>query len=260
MSFADTLLGLDEIPSSKLLLIGLQAYAIDGYLCPQDIKIFIPAIEKEFGSWKEFKEQIKKFHSRYTMIGNKRLDNIKYCIEQCIINNIEGDIIECGVWRGGAMMYTKKCLQEFSSKKTIFLADSFCGLPEPTYAEDINLRYCDSLYLSVSLQETLDNFNKFNLLDNVIPIVGWFKDTLPLFNNKLSIIRLDGDLYESTMDSLINLYPLLSNNGFIIIDDYHIVNACKLAVDTYIDKHNLNVKIIPIDRDAVYWQKREDSN
>jgi hypothetical protein len=82
------------------------------------------------------------------------------------------------------------------------------------------------------MEEVKKNFEKYNLLDNNVKFLkGWFKDTLPSAPiESLAILRLDGDLYESTMDGLINLYSKLSKGGFIIIDDWGAFPACKQAV------------------------------
>ena len=106
----------------------------------------------------------------------------------------------------------------------------------------------------------INNFKKYNCLDdNVIFLKGWFRDTLPTLNKdqKFSIIRLDGDMYSSTMDALDNLYPKLSIGGYCIIDDYAL-KGCAEAVHDYINTNNLHVKMhfIPeAGASAVYWKK-----
>ena len=196
-----------------------------------------------------------------TMIGLHRMNNVECCVEQIIKDNIEGDFIETGVWKGGACIYMRALLKEYKIKnKIVWVADSFEGLPKPNvelYPEDIG----DTLYsfdeLSISIDNVKCNFKKYNLLDDqVVFLKGWIKDTLPSAPiEKLSLLRLDGDMYESTMDALINLYPKLQKGGYIIIDDWGAVYACRKAVLDFRQKNNIENEILPIDWTGVYWRK-----
>lgn len=196
-----------------------------------------------------------------TMIGIKRLNNIQFCIEEILKNNIEGDFIETGVWRGGATIFMNAVLKANGvNTRQVWVADSFEGLPRPNedkYTYDKNDRHYLVDTLAVSLDTVKNNFRKYDLLtDNVNFLKGWFKDTLtsvPI--KKLSLLRLDGDMYESTMDSLTNLYPKLSPGGFIIIDDWGAVNGCKQAVLDYRKKNNITEEIIEIDKLSVFWKR-----
>lgn len=92
--------------------------------------------------------------------------------------------------------------------------------------------------------------------DQVRFIPGWFKDTLadaPV--EQISVLRLDGDLYESTIQALDALYPRLSSGGYCIIDDYHALKACEQAVADYREKHGISAKIEEIDGTGVLWRK-----
>lgn len=108
--------------------------------------------------------------------------------------------------------------------------------------------------LAVSLEDVRYNFEKYTLLDrNVKFLKGWFKDTLPSAPiERLALLRLDGDMYESTMDGLVNLYPKVSAGGFVIVDDWGVVPACREAVNDYRRQFGLTEEIIPIDKSAVY--------
>ena len=195
-----------------------------------------------------------------TMIGLKRLNNLQSCIETVIQDNIQGDFIETGVWRGGSCIFMRAMLAEFGIKdRKVYVADSFEGLPKPEpekYPEDKD----DTLYLhdilSVSLEEVKNNFKRYDLLDEqVVFLKGWFKDTLPIAPIKqLAILRLDGDMYSSTIDSLSHLYPKLEEGGFCIIDDYALHN-CKQAVDDFMRENNIDSPITQIDWTGVYWRK-----
>ena len=196
----------------------------------------------------------------HSMIGLKRLDNIQYCVEEVIKSNIPGDLIETGVWRGGATIFMRAILKVYGvTNRIVWVADSFEGPPKPEeekYPQDKG----DVSYLckefAVSLEQVKQNFKKYGLLDGQVRFLkGWFKDTLPNAPiEKISVARLDGDLYQSTMDALNNLYHKISVGGFLIIDDYALKGA-KAAVHDFRERHTVKEKIIPIDWAGVYWQK-----
>lgn len=195
-----------------------------------------------------------------TMIGEKRFDNIKYLFDDIIVNNIEGDLIETGVWKGGAVIYMNGINKYYNQNRKIFVADSFEGLPppDPKYIYDTNANFHNEKEYSISLDEVKKNFNKFDLLDdNVIFIKGFFKDTLFQYPfNKLSMLRLDGDMYQSTIEALEALYDKVSIGGYIIIDDYGWKKCgCSKAVDYFIEKNNIKVDLIWIDDFGIYWKK-----
>jgi len=195
-----------------------------------------------------------------TMVGLKRLENILYCISEIFYKKVPGDLIETGVWRGGASIFMKAVLNELGdTNRMIWLADSFAGLPKPNvkeYPEDKGDASHIFSELAVPIETVKYNFEKFNLLDDRVRFLkGWFKDTLPIVPvDKWSLIRLDGDLYESTWDGLSNLYPKLSQGGFIIIDDWTLP-GCKKAVLDYRAKFGINEEILPIDSMSIYWRK-----
>lgn len=196
----------------------------------------------------------------YSMIGMKRLNNIQYCLEQVFADVIPGDFIETGVWRGGACIFARAICEVYNENRNIWVADSFEGLPKPNvelYPEDKG----DDLYsieqLRVSLEQVQENFKRFDLLDDKVHFLkGWFKDTLPSAPiEKLAVVRLDGDMYESTMDALKSLYPKLSTGGFLIVDDYGVIPACRKAVHDYRDEHGITDEIIDIDGSGHFWRK-----
>jgi len=193
-----------------------------------------------------------------TMIGLKRLDNLQFCIETVIREGVKGDFIETGVWRGGASIFMRAVLAAYGIEdRKVFVADSFEGLPKPDpkkFPVDKDDKLYRVTYLAVSQEEVENNFKKYNLHDKkVVFLKGWFKDTLPKAPiKKLAILRLDGDIYSSTMDALSNLYPKLSGGGFCIIDDYGL-KGCKRAVDDYRAQHMINIVMKKIDLSgAVY--------
>ena len=196
-----------------------------------------------------------------TMIGLKRIENLEFCIKEILNKNIPGDLIETGVWRGGASIFMKAMLEVNNDHdRIVWLADSFEGLPKPNeekYKSDKGDKHYVVQELKVSLETVIANFKKYGLLDDKVKFLkGWFKDTLPIAPiERLSLIRLDGDMYESTMDGIMNLYPKLSKGGFLIVDDWGSVKGCQDAINDYRSQYNISEEIIPIDKSGIYWIK-----
>lgn len=195
----------------------------------------------------------------HTMIGLKRLDNIQFCIENIIENNVEGDIIETGVWRGGGTIFMKAVLRSYGDNtRKVFVADSFEGLPPPdeNYPADRGDMHHKNKYLAVSKEQVEANFKSYDLLDeNVIFIKGFFEHSLanaPI--EKLSILRLDGDMYSSTIQVLDVLYDKVSIGGYIIVDDFAL-DGCKKAIEDFRAKRQITDEIHTIDWTGVYWKK-----
>ena len=196
-----------------------------------------------------------------TMIGLKRLNNLHSCISRVLRETVPGDFIETGVWRGGACIFMRAALAAYNDPtRQVWVADSFAGLPKPDarYPQDAGDRHWKkSDFLGIPLDQVKANFSRYGLLDDRVRFLqGWFKDTLPAAPiNELAILRVDGDMYASTMDSLQNLYPKLSPGGFVIVDDYGVINACREAVDDFrADKHIIT-PWTAIDSCGIYWQK-----
>lgn len=197
-----------------------------------------------------------------SMIGLNRLSNIEHCIRNIIRNEVPGDLIETGVWRGGATIFMRAVLKELNIKsRKVWVADSFKGLPEPdakNYKADAGNSLHTFKILTASLKEVKENFKKYDLLDNQVEFLeGWFKDTLhnaPI--SQLALLRLDGDRYESTIQALHALYPKLSIGGYIIVDDYYAFPFCKQAVDDYRRDHGIGDLMIDIDQEAIFWCKK----
>jgi len=197
----------------------------------------------------------------HTMIGLKRLDNLQYCIQDVLASEVPGDLIETGVWRGGAAIFMRAVLRAHDIKdRNVWLADSFEGLPAPNvekYPQDATSPLHLFKELAVSLERVKTNFERYGLLDEQVKFLqGWFRDTLPRAPiEKLAVARLDGDMYESTMDALQSLYPKLSVGGYLIVDDYGTVAACRQAVHDYREAHDIDEEIISIDGWGVYWRR-----
>jgi O-methyltransferase len=191
----------------------------------------------------------------------QRLTSLQGCVETVLTDDIPGDLIECGVWRGGACILMRAVLAAYQDEtRCVWLADSFAGVPRPdtaNYKADKGLRFdLSASILAVPETEVRANFQRYGLLDDQVRFLpGWFKDTLhdaPI--DRIAVLRLDGDLYESTIQALDALYPRLSPGGFCIIDDYEIA-ACRKAVADYRASHGVSAEIIDVDGTGAFWRK-----
>jgi O-methyltransferase len=197
----------------------------------------------------------------HTMIGTQRMINIRKLTEYVITHNIPGDLIEAGIWRGGACIYMRAILKAYDvTDRVVWCADSFEGLPEPDaeqFPQDAGDIHHTFTPLKVSLEEVKNNFTKYALLDGQVKFLkGWFKDTLPDAPMEcLSILRLDGDMYQSTSEGLMCLYHRVSPGGYVIVDDYGAVPGCRAAVNDFRRKRDITNPIQNIDGIGVYWQK-----
>ena len=196
-----------------------------------------------------------------TMIGTLRLNNLHDCVRTVLAENVPGDFIETGVWRGGSCIFMRGALEAYNDpSRAVWLADSFEGLPRPNedaYPDDRADIHWTHSELAISLEQVQANFARYGLLDDRVKFLkGWFKDTLPTAPiEQLAILRLDGDMYESTIQALETLYPKLSSGGFCIVDDYGAVPACKSAISDYRQAQDINAPLHEIDWAGVYWRK-----
>ncbi len=197
----------------------------------------------------------------HTMVGEKRLANLRTLVERALNDGIPGDFIETGVWRGGCCILMRGILEAYGiSDRKVWVADSFEGLPDPNpvdFPADEGLFLSQFRELAISLEQVQENFRRYGLLDDQVAFVkGWFSDTLPgLDAGPFALLRLDGDLYESTIVALESLYPKLSVGGYVIIDDYHVIPQCRDAVAHYRDRYGITDPIHDVDWAGTWWQK-----
>lgn len=197
----------------------------------------------------------------HTMVGRKRLDNIQSCLDVVRLENIAGDLVETGVWRGGASIFMRGYLAAWEmNDRIVWVADSFEGLPVPSLPQDAGYDFSASKVpiLAISIEEVQENFRRYGLLDDQVRFLkGWFCDTLPSAPiEHLAVLRLDGDLYESTMDALNALYHRVTPGGFIIVDDYGDFAPCRRAVHEFRERHGISDCIERIDWAGAYWRKK----
>jgi O-methyltransferase len=196
----------------------------------------------------------------HTFLSLPRLDNIQYCVETVLRDDVPGDLIETGVWRGGACILMRAVLAaNGDTRRNVWLADSFAGLPAPDpdkYPADVKGKHHLWTEFSVPRREVEEIFRRYGLLDDRVRFLeGWFKDTLPGAPiEKLAVLRLDGDMYESTMQALESLYDRLSPGGFVIIDDYWLA-PCAKAVQDFRSTRSIGDEIMDIDGRGVFWRR-----
>lgn len=198
-----------------------------------------------------------------TMVGRLRLENIEKLLLDAVEAHVPGDFVECGVWRGGASLYARGVLDALNvHDRKVHLVDSFEGLPKASQEKDRDV-WSEMDFLKVSLEQVQEPFKQLGLLDDdgVAFHKGYFQHSLPPLRKQLlaekrniAVLRMDGDMFESTMDILYNLYDLVSVGGCIIIDDFEIREA-KEAVETFLQHHHLTVEYIRIDEFASYFCK-----
>jgi O-methyltransferase len=192
-----------------------------------------------------------------TMIGLRRLDNLHALIRTVVKENVPGDLLEAGVWRGGASIFARAVLKAYGvTDRRVWVADSFQGLPKPSLAEDEGDTHWTYSKLAVPVRQVQRNFARYGLLDDRVSFLeGWFRDTLataPI--ERLAILRLDGDMYESTMDGLA-LYDKVSPGGFVIVDDYGNVEACRRATDDFRLAYGIEEPLVEVDWACSYWRR-----
>jgi O-methyltransferase len=244
--------GSRPLPTRLAISLVNHVLALPGLMLAKQPRV--TASEREDGrAWSPYAD---------TLIGLKRLDNLQECVETVLRDRVPGDLIETGVWRGGACIFMRAVLAAYGvTDRQVFAADSFEGLPKPDaakYPVDAGDTHYKAGYLAASLEDVQENFRKYGLLDDKVTFLkGWFEDTLPAAPiQRLAILRLDGDMYGSTMDALRTLYPRLSRGGFCIIDDYAL-HGCKRAVDDYRTEHGITAELKTIDWTGRYWRKTE---
>jgi hypothetical protein len=190
-------------------------------------------------------------------------------VEGLCVKGIDGSLVECGVWKGGSTALMALAAKSSGSRREIHLFDSFEGLPEPqpvdgkdaiSYSSGkssgkmIPIGKCDA-----SLEEVRRFLKRRSIDEDILHFhIGWFKDTVPEAAagiDKIALLRLDGDWFESTKICLEHLYPKLVLGGVIILDDYFFWKGCRLATDEYRSQFGITEDIVRIDEEACMWTR-----
>jgi hypothetical protein len=204
----------------------------------------------------------------HTMIGVRRLDHVQRFVTELLADDVPGDLIETGVWRGGSVIFMRGMLEAFDVRdRVVWVADSFEGFPT-TPEQGVTARSWTSMtqepdpqsqavLTGISFDDVRKNFERYGLLDEQVRFLrGWFHHTLPSAPiERLALLRLDGDLYDSTRDALEALYPKVSPGGYVIVDDYDFTEECRTAVHDYLDSIDEDVDLVTRDVEATYWRR-----
>jgi hypothetical protein len=240
--------------------LGLVARALDGTLYEDpplpatSTGTYDPILREHGWDWPS---------KAFTMVGSKRLANVRLVLESVIGEQVPGDFVETGVWRGGACIMARAVLFAYGiTDRMVIACDSFEGLPPPNavrYPADAGSTFHKYPELAVSLEQVMTNFAKFNLLDDqVMFLKGWFRDTMPKVPSRhVAVLRLDGDMYESTIEPLRHLYDRIPAGGWVVVDDYHVVPSAKAALHDFLDARGDKPIMREIDGVGVFFRKTE---
>jgi len=204
--------------------------------------------------------------SCYTMAGGARVQNVRNLVQQTIAEGIPGDFLEAGTWRGGCSIMARvvqRVMGEGENRHT-YLCDSFSGLPLSSQSRDGDI-WNGMHFLEVSQSDVEDNVKLFNALDdNVHFRKGYFSQSLPKVRQELkkngrqlAVLRGDGDMYESYMDILYNLYDFVPVGGYFICDDCPSIDVAKQAIDDFRMDHNISDPILAVEGSITgsFWRK-----
>ena len=229
--------------------------------------VLIPAQNHEFFKAPDMDNNfydIYDFCKSYTYTGLDRSYALYKAIEYLTQNQVEGDFVECGVWRGGSsMIMAKTLLKQKAPTRQLYLYDTFTGMTEPTDKDctysrnrDVMLEWKEKKrdgyneWCYASLEDVQNNMKTTGYPENQLHYVkGKVEETLPDKNlGKLALLRLDTDWYESTYHELCTLFPKLVSGGVLIIDDYGTWQGSREAVDQYFNENSTNILLNRIDQ------------
>jgi O-methyltransferase len=206
----------------------------------------------------EYEVDILKTVKPITMTSFARLSALAIAVKYINQKNIEGDIVECGVWAGGSIAAAIKIDQQFNSKRKFWLYDTFDGMTPPSVmdSQDAHKGFAEtkieggnSTWCSISENVVRQNLENLKIpLSDCVFIAGDVMKTLKYSKpQSIALLRLDTDWYESTKIELEELFPLLKDGGILIIDDYGYWEGARAAVDEYFSRNSLKYLVVPID-------------
>lgn len=231
-----------------------------------------------YGTEREL-ETFSEIVAANTMLPRERLQSLYEQVRFCEIVQLEGALVECGVWKGGAAGMMALAAGRALGKRSLHLFDAFTDICQPDPDKDGALAVKEAERITAptgKLEPMLGFYDDVGghgtredcraLIEDRIGYpaelvtyhVGWFQDTLPQAVEKLgpiAVLRLDGDWYESTMVCLENLYDLVASGGFVVIDDYGAYDGCRKAVDEFIAKRSIKAFLQEVDGGCRYFVK-----
>lgn len=206
--------------------------------------------------------EIIKLVREKTMTSPERLNSLINAVQYVVNNRIEGAVVECGVWRGGSMMAVAYMLQKLFTYRDLYLFDTYVGMTPPTDKDVAHFnvdaktllnskdkREREAYFCYAALEDVQQNLRSTGYpFDKIHFIKGKVEDTIPdQAPDKIALLRLDTDWYESTRHELEHLFPRLVPGGIIIIDDYGYWKGCKQATDEYIQNNKIPLFLNRID-------------
>jgi O-methyltransferase len=194
-----------------------------------------------------------------TMVGWRRIDQVHRALDAIRREGLSGDLLEAGIWRGGVVIFMAAYVGVFGmTDRRVYGADSFHGLPKPDrrYLVDEHDEHHTVQYLAVSEADVKKYFAAYRVpMDQVQLVPGYFEDTLPdLDVEELALLRLDGDMYSSTIQTLEALYDKVVSRGFVIVDDFELKGA-RSAVEDFFEARAERPEWIKIDAASAYFRK-----
>lgn len=214
-----------------------------------------------FGDFTNFEKEVIQKVKPYTMTSPERIVSLMRAVEYIKKNDIAGSVVECGVWKGGSMMAALLKLKSYNENREVYLYDTYEGMSAPIEydksfrnesaqeAYNVQSDYWERIKCISSLEEVQRNLASTGYPSRKIHFIkGKVEDTIPnTIPDKIAILRLDTDWYESTLHELQHLYPKLQTGGILIIDDYGHWQGCRKAVDEYFETHNIKMYLSRID-------------
>lgn len=207
---------------------------------------------------------ILKLVQPYTMLSPARLYSLFSLTKQACLQNVLGDVVECGVAGGGSTLLMAMTIERYTQMpRFLYACDSFEGMPEPTEKDCHGNASAISTGWGTGTCAASEEYvqqlcSKFGVENIVITVKGYFQDTLPklrLCNGRIAFLHADSDWYESTRSIFDNLYKYVDSHGFIQVDDYGYWEGCREAIHDFELRYNLRFDIEVIDSTGVWFTK-----
>jgi len=251
------------MPGQVLKSVARKAFRRLGYeIVPKD---WLRSVRKDpFPDIDEATKKLFQSVQEITLSGLERVAALRQAVEYIVRNNIPGDVVECGVWKGGSMVaIARTLLEQKSDVRRLYLFDTFNGMTAPTPAdEDLRGANAQSLLEAAQDHKTSANIWAVAPLESVkgvmqvtgydsqkvVYVEGRVEDTIPAqAPSQIALLRLDTDWYESTYHELVHLFPRLSVGGVLLLDDYGHWQGARRAVDQYLAENKVRVLLNRID-------------